>query len=441
MKTLIIILTVLITFAIFGISESYAQYGEGFSPVEHYPTINNTKLQLLVMNSTDFKEKTLGHNYTFAGINYDWISKGNNNYDFGGAGVTFFVHGFDNETTKGEVFNIDSQMKIKNIFEYNADYPPVGYFSTTCYGGCNPSDLSQLNKKLEAAKGIIESMMMGPNTSGIPFNEVGIFDGNFTLGVGIDSAKSTISEEEYLKKIKEIVGDIPIKITLGRIQLLSESTSKKQEILSPLQQFREGRNYNEISCRPNFELIKKAEDGSPACVTPETADHLKKIGWLVEIGRGYSTDEYYTTCNTWYTQSDSGMAVFYMPTNYTGKICVRYNNLNNTPTGIGMRIFEANNLTQNASNVIAWTDNDTLEGNANKTIVYFIKTGAQVGFYGVSLNCGGFPLAVGYDANSTLTSSDFPWLGQTFHCGVITYDSHIEGTEGIGVRYIPISLK
>jgi len=142
-------------------------------------------------------------------------------------------------------------------------------------------------------------------------------------------------------------------------------------------------------------------------------------------------------CDTPYPQSNTGVAVLYMPANSIGKICVRYYNLNNTPTGIGMRIFEANNLTKNASNVTAWTDDSTLEGNANKTIVYFIKTGTRVGFYGVSLNCGGFPFAVGYDANSTITASDFPWIGRAFHCGVITYDSHIEGTTGIGVKYIP----
>ncbi len=142
-------------------------------------------------------------------------------------------------------------------------------------------------------------------------------------------------------------------------------------------------------------------------------------------------------CDTPFPQSDTGVAVLYMPANSIGKICVRYYNVNNTPTGIGMRIFEANNLTQNASDVTAWTDNSTLEGNANKTIVYFIKTGAKVGFYGASLNCGGFPLAVGYNVNSTITASDFPWIGKIFHCGVITYDSQIEGTAGIGVKYIP----
>ena len=107
-----------------------AQYGPGFYTVDHYPPTNDTKLELLVMNSTEFKQRTSGYNYTFAGVDYDWISKGDNNYDFGGARVTFFVLG--NNTTKGEAFNLDSQMNVKNVFQYNADKPPAGYRTDIC---------------------------------------------------------------------------------------------------------------------------------------------------------------------------------------------------------------------------------------------------------------------------------------------------------------------
>ena len=208
-------------------------------------------------------------------------------------------------------------------------------------------------------------------------------------------------------------------------------------IKSPLEQFKSGIKPEYVKCNHDLFLIIKAEDGSYACVTIETGKNLAMRGWAHTFGTGISTADYYTKCDTLYPQSDAGVAVMYMPTNSIGKICVRYYNVNNTPTGVGMRIFEANNLTQNAYNVTAWTYDSTLEGNANKTIVYFIKTGNTPGFYGASLNCGGFPLAVGYDANSTITASDFPWVGKVFHCGVITYDSKIEGTSGIGIKYIP----
>jgi hypothetical protein len=208
-------------------------------------------------------------------------------------------------------------------------------------------------------------------------------------------------------------------------------------IKSPLEQFKSGVTANDVVCLPVFQLIFKAEDGSPACVTPGTAKSLFDRQWAMLIGSNKIVPTSFTKCDDAYPQSDTGVAVLYMHTNSIGKICIRYYNEDNTPTSIGMRIFEANNLTQNASDVTAWTSDYTLEGNATKIIVYFIKTGNTPGFYGVSLNCGGFPLAVGYGANSTITASDFPWVGHVFQCGVITYDSKIEGTSGIGVKYIP----
>lgn len=208
-------------------------------------------------------------------------------------------------------------------------------------------------------------------------------------------------------------------------------------IKSPLEQFKEGIKPEYVKCNQNLHLIIKAEDGSYACVTIETGKSLVMRDWAMTFGTGISTDDYYTKCDTPYPQNGTGEAVFYMPTNIIGKICVRYHNLNNTPTGVGMRIFEANNLTQNAYNVKVWTYDSTLEGNASKTIVYFIKTGNKTGFYGVSLTCGGIPLAVGYDANSAITVRDFPWFGKTFNCFAITYDYTMEGTSGIGVKYIP----
>ncbi|MDE1830372.1 MAG: hypothetical protein KGI25_08615 [Thaumarchaeota archaeon] len=139
MKTLHLAIIVSVIGFTMVISTAYAQYGSGFYPIVHYPaTNNNTKLELVVMNSTEFKERTNSYNYTLAGIDYNWIPKGNNYYDFGGARVTFLVWGFGNATTKGESFNLDSEMRIKNVFEYNADRPPAGYPTSTCEGICVP---------------------------------------------------------------------------------------------------------------------------------------------------------------------------------------------------------------------------------------------------------------------------------------------------------------
>lgn len=208
--------------------------------------------------------------------------------------------------------------------------------------------------------------------------------------------------------------------------------------LPPLKQFKLGIKAKDITCKEGLHLIIKAENGSPACMTLKTGIKITlRDNWATTFGTGVAVNDYNVSCNTTYPRSDSGIAVLYMRTNSIGKVCVRYYNLNNTPTIVGDRIFDANNISNNTSDVTTWASTNTLQGNDNATIVYTIKTGNKTGFYGLSLTCGGVPLAVGYGANYTITANDFPWVNQVFHCGVITYDYYIEGTKGIEVGYIP----
>ncbi|MDE1763312.1 MAG: hypothetical protein KGH88_03590 [Thaumarchaeota archaeon] len=48
---------------------------------------------------------------------------------------------------------------------------------------------------------------------------------------------------------------------------------------SPLEQFRSGIKANDITCTNNLQLIFKVDDGSPACVTLDTANILVERGW------------------------------------------------------------------------------------------------------------------------------------------------------------------
>lgn len=50
-------------------------------------------------------------------------------------------------------------------------------------------------------------------------------------------------------------------------------------ISSPLVQFKSGTAAKDVKCQSGFQLIIKAEDGTPACVRPNTASHLSDIGW------------------------------------------------------------------------------------------------------------------------------------------------------------------
>lgn len=247
---------------------------------------------------------------------------------------------------------------------------------------------------------------------------------------------------------------------------------------SPLKQFGSGMALKDVKCKNDFQLVIKAEDHTPACIKPEDISKLVERGWAVKpqslqeqldfanvcIGPNeackhrfdstYVTSENQTSsveptaCDTPYNPksgyqgplyhngtriSTDYTSVFYMPLNSTGKLCVHYNNWNQ-PTQVGIRIFEANDLTQDAKTITISGSHTVPSGNSST--VYTINSGNKAGFYGLSFVCGGMPFAVGYDNHSRIVSSDFPWLKETFMCPAITFNSDITGTSGIGTYYI-----
>ncbi len=54
-------------------------------------------------------------------------------------------------------------------------------------------------------------------------------------------------------------------------------------IESPLEQIKSGISPNNVVCKEEFQLVIKAEDGSPACVTSDTAQKLIERGWAREL--------------------------------------------------------------------------------------------------------------------------------------------------------------
>jgi len=52
-----------------------------------------------------------------------------------------------------------------------------------------------------------------------------------------------------------------------------------EDLLSPLKQFNLGIAASDVKCRVGFELLLKATLGTPACVTPSSADKLVSYGW------------------------------------------------------------------------------------------------------------------------------------------------------------------
>jgi hypothetical protein len=232
---------------------------------------------------------------------------------------------------------------------------------------------------------------------------------------------------------------------------------------SPLHQTKIGTTANNVFCKEGFKLVIKTEDGSPACVKPETAQKLIERGWASEIittnassvtptqnpiNLGSSNIQTSTCDNPYNPKTDypspllpngthtitGYIPIFYMPMNSTGKICVHYSN-SNPPRQVGIRIFEANDLAKDAYTITTSASQNTIP-TGNTTVVYTIKTGNKAGFYGISLFCGGQAFAVGYDNQSRIVLDDFPWYGKIFNCPMLSYDFKIVGLSGIGLYYI-----
>jgi hypothetical protein len=64
---------------------------------------------------------------------------------------------------------------------------------------------------------------------------------------------------------------------------INETYAQKPPVYfaSPLQQIKAGVSAQNVKCGVNFSLIIKSEDGSPACVKPDTAQKLTEGGWAL----------------------------------------------------------------------------------------------------------------------------------------------------------------
>ena len=196
-------------------------------------------------------------------------------------------------------------------------------------------------------------------------------------------------------------------------------------------------------------MIIKSEDRTPACVKPDTAGILVERGWAKEFVTTNQTSLNQNStssgtkelpmslmiCNTPYESKEGFMPVLYIPTNSLGKICVKYSNPNNEKNA-SLTIFDASS-NQPAKSITAWAEPSVIP-TGNSTEVYYVKTGNQAGFYGLTVFCVGMPLAVGYDNQSRIVLDDFPWMKQTTaYCLLQDYNFQVVGVDGIGIKYIP----
>lgn len=108
--------------------------------------------------------------------------------------------------------------------------------------------------------------------------DMGIF--NLASGLGDKNATATIPGGYFLQLVK--VEPYPTNGT--KIQLDKYTTTftlSKAGLMSPLQQFKSGTSAQQVECKTGLELVIKAENNSPACVSPSSASVLMERGWAM----------------------------------------------------------------------------------------------------------------------------------------------------------------
>ncbi|MDE1766798.1 MAG: hypothetical protein KGI27_11085 [Thaumarchaeota archaeon] len=101
-----------------------------------------------------------------------------------------------------------------------------------------------------------------PDTSGQYSTEVNV-SGSYELGKG-----TTI-----------LFSERPMSTSFTVLENTGGPVIVKGPFLLPLQQFKSGIKAEDVKCSDGFTLVIKAEDGSPACVRPDTAHILAERGW------------------------------------------------------------------------------------------------------------------------------------------------------------------
>ncbi|HEX5359427.1 MAG TPA: hypothetical protein VFW99_05875 [Candidatus Nitrosotalea sp.] len=85
----------------------------------------------------------------------------------------------------------------------------------------------------------------------------------------------------YAVTLRQSWGVYDNKIILGNNALANYgfSPTMKNDMLSPLKQFKSGIASKDVQCNADLQLIFKTEDSSPACVKPDTSKILIERGW------------------------------------------------------------------------------------------------------------------------------------------------------------------
>ena len=214
----------------------------------------------------------------------------------------------------------------------------------------------------------------------------------------------------------------------------------------PLQQLTTGIAPKDVACKKGLNLVLNAEDGSPACVKPDTAQKLIQRGWESSLLVSTTNTLSKNACGQFYVapdnQHDSRVTpALLMGTNSTACVRLTFTIVSNYKDCNGFtcqnmielgstlhvgnlhyekhdNMFSISSGKDYTSSFVITTIPDAvnLENypvGANFTVIYIIKPLANAtGFYDQSipkLACERYPLAVGYAADQ-VNASDFDYI-------------------------------
>lgn len=111
--------------------------------------------------------------------------------------------------------------------------------------------------------------------------------GNFSLTSGLGDKNATVKIlDRYFLHITKIEPYPKSGTTISLSDYIATFELSKYGILSPLKQFKSGTSAQQVACNAGFELIIKATDNSPACVTHSSASVLLHRGWAISVSTG-----------------------------------------------------------------------------------------------------------------------------------------------------------
>jgi hypothetical protein len=164
------------------------------------------------------------------------------------------------------------QLRINQTFSLESDGVKIKFLNVTADSRC-PSDVTCIwQGETKVLVNIIENNQDRGNFS-------------LTSRAGQQDLAVQVFDEYSINLVK--VDPYPLsskKISLSDY-LVTFAISKSSILSSPLKQFNSGINPNDVKCNSGFQLIIKAKDGSPACVTPQTAQKLVERGWAKSISQ------------------------------------------------------------------------------------------------------------------------------------------------------------